>query len=176
MRMTTSDEITAVTEIKPNVMEPASGKDSPGVIVFPPLLYVGTLLLGLLLQYFLPWPLASGRLVRMVGGIVALASGLFALWGARTMRRAKTNILPDKPTLAIVSDGPFRFTRNPLYLGNAIFYVGLTLIFNTVWPLLLLVPMLAVVHWGIIRREERYLEAKFGETYLTYKARVRRWL
>jgi protein-S-isoprenylcysteine O-methyltransferase Ste14 len=108
--------------------------------------------------------------------VIALASGVLAQWGARTMRRAGTNVLPNKPSLAIVTDGPFRFTRNPLYLTNAIFYVGLTFIFNTVWPLLLLVPMLFVVDWGIIRREERYLEAKFGGDYLAYKVRVRRWL
>jgi protein-S-isoprenylcysteine O-methyltransferase Ste14 len=92
------------------------------------------------------------------------------------MRRAGTNILPNKPTLTIVTEGPFRFTRNPLYVTNALFYTGLTLVFNTPWPLLLLAPMLLVVHWGIIRREEEYLEAKFGDAYLAYKARVRRWL
>jgi protein-S-isoprenylcysteine O-methyltransferase Ste14 len=92
------------------------------------------------------------------------------------MVRAGTNVLPTRPALAIVTDGPFRFTRNPLYLANAVAYLGLTLVFNTVWTLLLYVPMLLVIHWGIIRREERYLEAKFGETYLAYKARVRRWL
>ncbi len=150
--------------------------DSPGVIVFPPVLYVGTLLIGLLLHLLLPWHLSAGRWVRICGAVLVLVSGIIAQWAARTMRRAGTNVMPNKPSLAIVTDGPFRFTRNPLYLTNAIFYLGLTLIFNAVWPLLLLVPMLVVVDWGIIRREERYLEAKFGDAYLAYKARVRRWL
>jgi protein-S-isoprenylcysteine O-methyltransferase Ste14 len=144
--------------------------------MFPPALYIGTLLIGLLLHLLWPWHISVGSWVRICGAVIALTSGVLAQWGARTMRRAGTNVLPNKPSLAIVTDGPFRFTRNPLYLTNAMFYVGLTFIFNTVWPLLLLVPMLLVVDRGIIRREERYLEAKFGDAYLAYKARVRRWL
>jgi protein-S-isoprenylcysteine O-methyltransferase Ste14 len=91
------------------------------------------------------------------------------------MRRAGTNVLPSQPTLSIVTDGPFRFTRNPLYVAGSLLYLGLTLIFNSVWPLVLFVPMLVVLDRGVIRREERYLEGKFGDVYLAYKARVRRW-
>jgi protein-S-isoprenylcysteine O-methyltransferase Ste14 len=173
--MTTNDALTGA-ETKPGVSGPDPRKDAPGVIIFPPLLYAGTLLFGLLLHFFYPLHLTSGKLLRFAGAIIAVASGFTAQWGARTMRRAGTNVLPGKPTLTIVTEGPFRFTRNPLYLANAVFYLGLTLIFNTAWPLFLWVPMLCVVHWGIIRREERYLEAKFGEAYLVYKARVPRWL
>ncbi len=146
------------------------------MIVFPPMLYVGTLFLGLLLQLLCPSHIASTPWVRVMGVTLAVASGLTAQWGSRTMHRAGTNVLPSKPTLAIVTNGPFRYSRNPLYLANAIFYLGLSLVFNAVWPLALFVPMVLVIHWGIIRREERYLEAKFGEAYLAYKARVRRWI
>jgi protein-S-isoprenylcysteine O-methyltransferase Ste14 len=92
------------------------------------------------------------------------------------MKRAGTNIRPDQPTLAVVSDGPFRFTRNPLYLALTGLYVGITLLADALWPLLLLVPVLVVLQWGVVAREERYLEAKFGEPYRAYKARVRRWV
>jgi len=92
------------------------------------------------------------------------------------MRRAGTNVRPDQPATAIVVDGPFRFTRNPLYLGLTGLYAGVALLVDALWPLLLLVPLLVIVKWGVIHREERYLEAKFGETYRLYKARVRRWL
>lgn len=92
------------------------------------------------------------------------------------MRRAGTNVLPGKPTLSIVTGGPFRFSRNPLYIAGSVLYLGLTLISNSAWPLVLSVPMLVVLDWGIVRREERYLEAKFGGDYLAYKTRVRRWL
>jgi len=87
-----------------------------------------------------------------------------------------TNVRPDQPSLAIVTDGPFRFSRNPMYLATTGLYLGLTLLVNTAWPLILLSPMLLVLHWGVIRREERYLEAKFGEPYRAYKSRVRRWV
>jgi len=154
---------------------PDALRDSPGVIIFPPVLFIGTLLLGLLLHYFWRIHVAQGPGVRVVGVTLAVASIALAVWGSKTMRRAGTNVMPTKPALTIVTDGPFRFSRNPLYLANVIFYTGLSLAFNAVWPLVLLAPMLFVVHWGIIRREERYLESKFGDTYRAYKARVRRW-
>src|SRR5206468_1549983 len=160
----------------PSQTAPAAVPDSPGVIIFPPVLFIGTLLLGLLLHYL--WPVHVTQLlgVRIVGVTLAVASIALAVWGSKTMRRAGTNVMPIKPALTIVTNGPFRFSRNPLYLANVIFYTGLSLAFNAVWPLVLLAPMLLVVHWGIIRREERYLESKFGDTYRAYKARVRRWL
>lgn len=151
-------------------------RDSPGVMVFPPVLYVGTLLLGLLLNYFWPAHLFPMRWVRVAGAVLVVASGMIAHWAQKTMRRAGTNVLPSQPSLAIVTAGPFRFTRNPIYVANAFVYLGLTLILNTLWPIVLFGPMLFALNWGIIRREERYLEAKFGAAYLDYKARVRRWI
>jgi protein-S-isoprenylcysteine O-methyltransferase Ste14 len=171
-----ANQASAQSEPSTNWSADGGSTDSLGVIVFPPALYAGTLLLGLLLHWLRPVHLASGLWIRIAGLAIAAAGGAVASGGSRTMHRAGTNVLPTKPTLAIVTDGPFRFTRNPLYLGNAIFYLGLALLFNALWPLVLFVPMLLVIHWGVIRREERYLEAKFGEAYLAYKARVRRWL
>jgi len=92
------------------------------------------------------------------------------------MKRAGTNVRPDQPSLHLVTDGPFRYSRNPLYLATLGLYGGVTLLVDAVWPALLLVPLLAVLRWGVIAREERYLEAKFGDEYRAYKARVRRWL
>jgi protein-S-isoprenylcysteine O-methyltransferase Ste14 len=114
--------------------------------------------------------------LRIVGGILAVASLCVVQWAWLTMRRAGTSVLPSKPTLAIVTDGPYRFTRNPPYVANALLYLGLTLVFEAFWPLVLMVPMLVVIHWGLIRREEQYLETKFGDAYRAYKSRVRRWL
>ena len=150
--------------------------DTPGVIVFPPALVLGTLLLSIVLN--LIWPLHFPRLMwmKVAGGLLFILGGFLLAWGRRTMVRAGTNVPPHKPTLAIVTEGPFRFTRNPLYVGGTAAYIGLALGFNLAWALILLVPMLFLLSWGIIRREERYLEKKFGETYLAYKARVRRWL
>ncbi len=87
-----------------------------------------------------------------------------------------TNVNPTLPTTSIVTTGPYRFTRNPLYLGLTMIYLGLTLAINTWWSLLLLVPVLFVMHFDVVLREERYLERKFGDTYRQYRAHVRRYL
>jgi protein-S-isoprenylcysteine O-methyltransferase Ste14 len=154
--------------------------DAPSVLKFPPALFLGTLALGLLLRSLWIWPLAPGSIpatwMRIAGAAVVIAGASVTVWGRQTMVRAGTNLAPVKPTLAIVTAGPFRFTRNPLYTGNTVIYLGLTLIFNSTWLLALFVPMIFVLRWGIIEREERYLEARFGEVYLAYQARVRRWL
>ncbi len=92
------------------------------------------------------------------------------------MLAAETNINPFKPTTAIVSSGPFRFTRNPLYLSVTLIYLGLTLAVNTWWAFLLLGPVLLFIHFGVVLREERYLERRFGESYREYRLRVRRYL
>ena len=92
------------------------------------------------------------------------------------MLAAETNINPFKPTTSIVSTGPFRFTRNPLYLAMTLIYLGLTLVANTGWCFPLLIPVLLLIHFGVVAREERYLERKFGESYREYRLRVRRYL
>ena len=153
-----------------------SKKDAPGVLVFPPLLFGGTLAIGFLIQLLWPLHLSSWRHLRLVGGVLAVASAVLAIWGAGTMRRAGTNVNPNAPTLRLVQNGPFRHSRNPLYLSLTLFYLGVSLIFNALWPLLLLPAVLIVAQRGIICREERYLEAKFGDEYRQYRQRVRRWL
>lgn len=92
------------------------------------------------------------------------------------MRRAGTNVDPREPTTAIVTGGPYRFTRNPLYVSMTLMYTGISALANALWPMLLLPGVLAVMNKGVIEREERYLERKFGDEYLRYKAGVRRWV
>jgi protein-S-isoprenylcysteine O-methyltransferase Ste14 len=113
---------------------------------------------------------------RVAGVVLLVASGILARSGEAAMKRAGTNIRPDQPSLALVSDGPFRFSRNPLYVAVTGLYLGITLLVNALWPLVLLVPALVVLQRGVIAREERYLEAKFGEPYRAYRSRVRRWI
>ncbi len=148
--------------------------DSPGVIAFPPLLYGGTFLLGLLLQLWAPLHPFPPVPARWIGGALLVGGAIVAKWGELTMKRAGTNVNPSQPTLAIVSGGPFRFSRN--YLSLTIIYLGLTLLMNALWPLILMPALIAVVQWGVILREERYLEGKFGRAYREYRTRVRRWL
>jgi protein-S-isoprenylcysteine O-methyltransferase Ste14 len=92
------------------------------------------------------------------------------------MKHAGTHIDPYKPTMALVVDGPFRFTRNPLYLSLTLLYSGTAFLLNLLWAILLLPIALVIMQFGVICREERYLEKKFGQEYLRYKARVRRWI
>ena len=150
--------------------------DSPGVVVFPPFLFGGGLVLGFILHWFRPVQPAPPNFARPLGVLILVLSGALAFAGERVMRGAGTNVRPDQPTLALVAEGPFRFTRNPLYLASIGLYLGIVLLVDAVWPLLLLIPVLAVLRWGVVAREERYLAAKFGEPYRAYKARVRRWI
>jgi protein-S-isoprenylcysteine O-methyltransferase Ste14 len=150
--------------------------DSPGVVARPPLLYLGAFVLVLILSWFWPMPIV-GRLIALWPGIALIALGVgTARWGRRTMQAAGTNINPALPAKTIVTAGPFRFTRNPLYLSLTLIYLGLTLAFDTGWGIVVLVPLAVTVHRGVVLREERYLEKKFGESYRQYRSKVRRYL
>ncbi len=157
-------------------MCPHKVSDAPGVLVFPPALFAVTLVLGLVLHWLRPVSLLPPLAARLAGLVVLVLSWWLVHSAEAAMKRAGTNVRPDQPSLAIVTDGPFRFSRNPMYLATTGLYLGITLLVNTPWPLVLLPPMLLVLHWGVVRREERYLEAKFGEPYRAYKSRVRRWV
>lgn len=151
--------------------------DKPGVIIFPPLLYGGAFVLVLLLHWAWPLGILSSTATAIWSGVaLLLISGALAIWGKRTMKNAGTNVNPSQLATCIVITGPFRFSRNPLYLSLTILFAGLSLVVNTLWGFIALVPVLAILHFGVILREERYLEAKFGESYRQYRSQVRRWL
>ena len=101
---------------------------------------------------------------------------LLLLWSVRTFSRSGENIRIEKPTNSLVTAGPFRFSRNPIYIGLTLAYVGLSLVFNSYWPLPFLPPVLVIMHYGVIKREEAYLEELFGPDYRDYRSQVRRWL
>ena len=156
-------------------MKPKTEADHPGVIALPPVLFLGFLAAGIVLHLLRPLPVASVA-VRAAGIFLFLLGLLLGVWGGRTMTRAGTNIHPREPSTALVVTGPFRYSRNPLYVALILMYAGLALAFNTLWPILLLAVLFPLVHWGIVRREERYLERKFGEAYSRYSAVTRRWI
>jgi protein-S-isoprenylcysteine O-methyltransferase Ste14 len=154
----------------------AVSPDNPGVFVLPPFLYGGAFLLFLLCRAVWPLPITErGSLLWLGLAIAAIAIGI-GVWGRRTMVAAGTNVRPTLPATAVVSAGPFRYSRNPLYISLTVLYLGLTLVANTWWGVIVLVPLLAVMHVGVVLREERYLERKFGETYRQYRRSVRRYL
>jgi protein-S-isoprenylcysteine O-methyltransferase Ste14 len=150
--------------------------DHAGVRVPPPLIYVVLFGLGLLLHELMPFtflPIIPAR----VAALLFLGVGvLLAGWSNLLFRRAHTSLVPIKPTTALVVAGPYRLTRNPMYLGLLCIYIAAALWFGVVW-VLVLVPLvvLAVQRLAIIK-EERYLEQKFGEAYRQYRAHVRRWI
>ena len=150
--------------------------DSPGVLIFPPLLFVLCVGVGFAAYLVRPSRFGLALGLRGLGFVLMLAAGAFALWGQRTMRAAGTNIRPDLPATAIVSAGPFAWSRNPLYLSLLAVYAGIGIMLASKTFLAFLVPLALVLHFGVVLREERYLDAKFGDVYRAYKARVRRWV
>jgi protein-S-isoprenylcysteine O-methyltransferase Ste14 len=150
--------------------------DNPGVVIFPPLLFALCIVAGLLAHWSCPYRLGLSPSVRGVFGALALAVIGFALWGQRTMKAAGTNVHPGMPALAIVERGPFAISRNPLYLSLIALFAAIGLTLDSPAFLVLAVPLVLVLHFGVVLREERYLEAKFGNSYRAYRTRVRRWI
>ncbi|MEW5757374.1 MAG: isoprenylcysteine carboxylmethyltransferase family protein [Pseudomonadota bacterium] len=153
-----------------------SVSERAGIIVPPPVIYLGMLGAGLFFEWI--WPIRiPGRPLAVVVGATLLVCGVIGAAAAiQALRRAQTPIDPYKPTTAIVTDGPFRFSRNPIYVSNLVIYVGLSLLLNAWWALALIPALIWVMQVGVISREENYLERKFGADYLHYKRQVRRWL
>lgn len=156
----------------------AAKTDSAGVRFPPPLIYLGALLLGSAAERFVTlrsfgidwWLLVA------VGVLLSAAGAAVMLVAVRQFRRLGTEIPPSRPTTHIARTGPYRWTRNPMYLGMTSIYAGLAIGFDEPVAFLLLPLVLIAIQTQVIAREERYLEAKFGDDYLRYKAEVRRWL
>ena len=152
--------------------------DTSGIRFPPPLIYVALFGVGYAVHRVAPlrlWPV-PGTAPRVIAWCLVAAWVLLTGVAVFLFRRAGTTPNPTKPTTALVLRGPYRFTRNPMYLGFAALYLGLTLLVNSLWPLLLFPAVVGLVQGRVIAREEAYLEAKFGNEYRAYKMRVRRWL
>ncbi len=154
--------------------------DCPGVIARPPRIYLTALVLGAGLHYLWPAPIAASGITgaaRYAIGSALVALGVAIMTVAvRQFGRAGTNVETPKPATQLVTDGVFRFSRNPMYVSLTLIHAGIAVAANSMWMLALLIPTLAVMRYGVIGREERYLDRKFGEPYRRYTAAVRRWL
>ena len=150
--------------------------DTAQVIILPPLLYGAAFVIGLLLHLVFPLHLLPMTLARGIGVVCVLVSLPLAIATFRALARAHTPVDPLQPTTALVTEGPFRYSRNPIYLALTLLYVGVALLINALWILLLVVPAVLVLRNGVIAREEAYLTRKFGDAYRQYTAQVRRWL
>lgn len=150
--------------------------DNPNVIAPPPLIFLSGLLVGGLISWFFPFEFLPESFAIIAGILLIIAGLTIILTAILQMRRAKTNVEPWKPTTAILDDGIYGISRNPIYVAMTLIYMGIAFLFNSFWSLSPLVLVLTVIHYGVILREEKYLEGKFGSEYLNYKNRVRRWI
>ena len=145
-------------------------------IVRPPLVYLAAIALGVLLHGAWPLRLLSPAVSTPAGAITVLAAIALFISAVRTMRVAGTPVPGDRPTTAIVRAGPYRYSRNPIYLAFSLLQLGLACWVNSLWLLVTLIPAVALMSFLVIPREERYLELRFPAEYRTYKLAVRRWL
>lgn len=141
----------------------------------PPLYYVAGLAVGLLVHRAVPLP-ADGPVVTAIGVLLAVAGAGLVAGGVAGVVRHRTTIVPHHAVSALVVDGAYRWSRNPMYTGLAVAYLGAALLLGSWWPVLLWPAVVAVVDRLVVRREEEYLARRFGEPYAEYTARVRRWL
>ncbi len=156
-----------------------AGEERADVAIEPPFLFLGAFALGCLLSLIVPIGprLASPNGNALAVGFTFIVLG-FALAGsaAYAFRRAHTDVVPGRPATALVTTGPYRITRNPIYIGFTLVYFGLSIVMTSLWVLLLLVPTLPVLQQGVVLPEEAYLKRRFGAAYRKYQARVPRWL
>jgi protein-S-isoprenylcysteine O-methyltransferase Ste14 len=152
-------------------------EDRPGVPIAPPLLFVLPIVVSLVLEWFVPTSFVHGALRWILGAVFFLAGlALNVFCGFVTRKRAGTDPIPFNPSTRIVSHGPYRFSRNPMYIGFALCTLGIAVLVDSAWMLLAVPIGLVLIDRLVITREERYLERKFGEEYLSYKRQVRRWI
>lgn len=155
-----------------------SAADGANVRFPPPLLYLGALILGIFLDRQLGLPrLGLGQAIReAVGILLAVGGGFVMLWAAQLFRRFGTAIIPYKPATKLVTSGAYSFTRNPMYLGMALVYAGAAIFLDSILALAFLAIVLVIIQTQVIVKEETYLKRAFGDEYLAYQGRVRRWI
>ncbi len=153
-------------------------RETAGVVAAPPFIFGAALIVAVALHFLHPMHiLSTATIVLHLAGLALIAIGLtLSIAVVRVFARAGTQLSPYRETTRFVRTGPYRYTRNPDYVGQALLYSGIAIVANSWWPLILLPVVLVIIQRGVVRREERYLEAKFGQEYRDYQIRVRRWL
>jgi protein-S-isoprenylcysteine O-methyltransferase Ste14 len=162
--------------LQPMATELPPEEDRPGVPIAPPLLFVIPILLSLAIEWLRPTSLLSGAMRWMLGLLIFSLGTVLNIGGFITQKRAGTDPIPFNPSTRIVTHGLYRFTRNPMYIGFALWTLGIAILIDSAWTLLAAPIGLVLIDRLVITREERYLERKFGEEYFKYKRRVRRWI
>ncbi|MCC6242982.1 MAG: isoprenylcysteine carboxylmethyltransferase family protein [Gemmatimonadaceae bacterium] len=167
-----------MSDIQAPASADSAGDQGPAVRFPPPLVFVAGYLLGVALMRVWPWPLpaAHSLAMRLFGVSFVIAGVSLALVGVVTFKRARVAVYPNRAASALVTHGLYRYTRNPMYLGMTIAYVGGTLLTAMTWALVLLPLVLLVLYQTVMRKEERHLHERFPQAYAEYRASVRRWL
>ena len=154
-------------------------RETPDIAIFPPTLSVLAPVAAVVMEWVAPLGLMPPRWTAWsvaVGVVILAVAGWLAIAGEGAFKRAKTNVDPRKPALVLVEEGPFRFTRNPMYLGMVLLQAGLAFTFSLDWALMLTPVVWAVLHFGVVLREETYLVGRFGAPYEQYLTQTRRWV
>jgi protein-S-isoprenylcysteine O-methyltransferase Ste14 len=153
-----------------------NNEDSPQVITMPPFVFLGGIIIGFIIDLIIPAPFFS-EAYDLPAGLFTIALGIALMaWAVRTFNAAGTNVDVRQPSTTVVSDGPYGYSRNPIYVAMGLIVLGAAIWLNSLWILFSLVIILPTIEAGVIRREEGYLEKKFGQKYLDYKSKVRRWV
>ena len=165
-------------EYAPKTEEGKDGKDHADIVAHPPVIFGIVLVVGFLVHKCFPLAIMSqpGTLSKVLAGVLFVIAGVIMVSTMRLMLRKKTDPRPDRPTTTIVAEGFFRYSRNPLYLSLMLIYSGIAIYANSLWLVFLLPLLFLGLERGVVFREERYLEGKFGDEYLQYKKKVRRWI
>jgi protein-S-isoprenylcysteine O-methyltransferase Ste14 len=151
--------------------------DTAQVIIRPPLAWGLAVIAGLALNWLVPLPFLPADLpAGWLGAMMFVLAVALVAWAIVIITRAGSSVPTNLPTTTIVESGPYRFTRNPMYLSMFLGLIGLAIAFDNLWLLMMLVPFALVIRYGVVAREEAYLERKFGDVYRGYRSRVRRWL
>ena len=150
--------------------------DHPEILVPAPFVYAGFVLAALLLHWALPLGVPASTFLRGLGAVLVVAGLSLGGLAARSMMRAHTTVSPHRPATVLVTSGPYRFTRNPIYLGFLLIFLGFTLMAGTLWGILLAPVLPILVNWLVIDPEERYLQHRFPGDYGQYRSRVRKWI
>ncbi len=152
-----------------------SQPDHAQVITPPPVIYLGAILLGWLINMILPMTISSSTWLKWIGVILILIATIIIAFSRREFIKANTSIRPDRSTTTLIRTGPYKISRNPLYISLSLFHVAISIVLNNFWVLFMAIPAIVMIVLGVITKEEKYLEKKFGQQYLDYKSSVRRW-
>jgi protein-S-isoprenylcysteine O-methyltransferase Ste14 len=157
-------------------MNQQTPQDKAGVIIFPPLLYLLVLVTGIIISYFFPYHFIDFSIALPIGIIITFLGIASLILAAKLFRKNKNPVNPSGSTQLIICTGIYKYTRNPMYLGLTTIFIGISTITNAWFSFILLFPLLMICQKGIIEREESYLARKFGNEYLDYQSKVRRWI